>query len=104
MTRVMAAGLLLAACLSAQDGQAGVDYDTFRVSRLHCVIGNNKAVVDHRNGYNGVFRMTAPGQNMSVYVPAVAGLNLEHYFDARRASPNQTSSSSLVTPPWGFGG
>jgi len=83
----MAVGLFLAACLSAQEGQAGVDYDTFRISRLHCVIGNNKAAVDHRNGYNGVFRMTAPGQNTSVYVPAVAGLNLEHYFDARPRQP-----------------
>jgi hypothetical protein len=31
--------------------------------------------------------MTAPGQTESVYVPAVAGINLEHYFDARPKSP-----------------
>jgi hypothetical protein len=71
------------ASLFAQEGKAGTDYDTFRVSRLACVIGNNKAAGDHREGYNGVFRMTAPGQETSVYVPAIAGLNLEHYFDGR---------------------
>ena len=58
------------------------DFHTFRVSRLECVIGNNAASGEHRAGYNGVFKMTAPGEVQSVYVPAVSGLNLEHYFDA----------------------
>jgi len=84
LTRVIPALLLLADTrMLAQDGKAGADYDTFRVSRLVCVIGNNKAAGDHRAGYNGVFRMTASGLETSVYVPAFAGLNLEHYFDGR---------------------
>jgi hypothetical protein len=62
------------------------DFDTFRVSQLTCVIGNNAASGEHRAGYNGVFRMTAPGEAQPVFVPAVAGLNLEHYFDGRPRS------------------
>jgi hypothetical protein len=96
VTRVLPAVMfLLASGLPAQDGKAGADYDTFRVSRLVCLIGNNSAAGDHRAGYNGVFRMTAPGANASVYVPAVAGLNLEHYFDGR---PRQAERHIFFEP------
>lgn len=96
MTRVIPAVLIFAGvCLRAQDGKAGTDYETFRVSRLLCVIGNNNAAGDHRAGYNGVFRMTAPGQDTSVYVPAYAGLNLEHYFDGR---PRQSERNVFFEP------
>jgi hypothetical protein len=71
---------LMSVVLSAQD------FGTFRVSQLQCVIGNNAAAGEHRAGYNGIFRMTAPGAPESVFSPAVAGLNLEHYFDARPRS------------------
>src|SRR5688500_9933985 len=87
VTRATAAGCLLVACIWSEDGKSGMDYDSFRVSRLHCVIGNNKAAGDHRAGYNGVFRMMVPGQDVSVFLPTVAGLNLEHYFDARPRNP-----------------
>jgi hypothetical protein len=80
--------LLLNSSVRAQQGKAGADFDTFRVSRLICVIGNNAASREHRAGYNGIFRMSAPGQNESIYVPSVAGVNLEHYFDARPRSPD----------------
>lgn len=69
----------------AAPGRAGVDYDTFRVSRLICTIGNNAAASPHREGYNGIFSLTTPDSNESAFVPAYAGLNLEHYFDARHA-------------------
>jgi hypothetical protein len=72
--------------LSAQQTNAEPNSDTFRVSRLVCVIGNNAASGEHRAGYNGIFRMTSPELGESVYLPAVAGLNLEHYFDARPRS------------------
>lgn len=93
--RASALLFVAAASLAAQDGKAGTDYDTFRVSRLECVIGNNKGFGDHRAGYNGVFRMTAPGQSTSVYVPAIAGLNLEHYFDGR---PRQSEREVFFEP------
>lgn len=74
---VLAAGHLI-----GQESKPGA-FDTFRVSQLVCVIGNNEAAGGHRAGYNGIFSMTAPGTAEPVYVPGVAGVNLEHYFDAR---------------------
>jgi hypothetical protein len=47
------------------------------------VIGNNAEADGHRAGYNGIFRLSAPGAEESVFNPTFAGLNLEHYFDAR---------------------
>jgi hypothetical protein len=73
--------LLASGILLAQEGKPGVDYDTFRVSRLTCIIGNNAAAPGHRGNLNGIFRMTAPGKEESAYAPALTGVNLEHYFD-----------------------
>jgi len=64
-------------------GKAGVDFDTFSVSRLTCVIGNNLGNNPHRHRYNGIFSMTSPDEAESPFVPSYAGVNLEHYFDAR---------------------
>lgn len=69
-------------------GTGGADFDTFRVSRLECVIGNNAAAGEHRTGYNGLFRLTAPGGAPTAFVPTFAGLNLEHYFDGRLTRGN----------------
>ncbi|MBM3853332.1 MAG: hypothetical protein FJ399_09265 [Verrucomicrobia bacterium] len=68
---------------AARAGEPAADFDTLQVSRLVCVIGNNAAAGEHRAGYNGVFRLHAPGESTSAFVPAYAGLNLEHYFDGR---------------------
>jgi hypothetical protein len=38
---------------------------------------------------------TAPGLDTSVYVPAIAGLNLEHYFDGR---PRQSERAVFFEP------
>jgi hypothetical protein len=89
--------VLLTISLSAyaQEGRPGVDHDTFRVSRLQCTIGNNTAMGEHRTGYNGIFRLTAPNVDQSAYVPTVAGVNLEHYFDAR---PRSTDNKVFFEP------
>ncbi len=74
------------AMLGAADdpqGKAGVDFDTFSVSKLTCVIGNNLGNAPHRNRYNGIFSMSSPDEPASPFVPFYAGANLEHYFDAR---------------------
>jgi hypothetical protein len=94
-TQGIAVLLCLAGSVFPQEGRRGTDYDSFRVSRLVCDIGNNKPAGDHRAGYNGVFRMMAPGAQNSVYVPAVAGLNLEHYFDGR---PRQSEREIFFEP------
>jgi len=46
-----------------------------------CVIGDNAEADDHRAGYNGVWSLIPSGKSSSLFVPGVAGLNLEHYFD-----------------------
>lgn len=53
----------------------------FRTRKLKCVIGNNEPWGEHRGGYNGVFKLTPEGTEDNLFVPAYAGLNLEHYFD-----------------------
>lgn len=81
-------GVAMAADVNAQDGREDVDYGAFSASRLNCVIGNNAAAGTHRSGYNGLFSLSAPDQPESVYVPLYAGVNLEHYFDARPRDPD----------------
>jgi len=46
------------------------------------IIGDNGELGEHRGGYNGVFNIMAPGA-LAPFVPLYAGLNLEHFFDAR---------------------
>lgn len=73
--------LLFPALLSAPTSDAVVNCDTFSVSGLHCIIGNNAEAGAHRGGYNGVFSLGGQEDGNNVFVPAYAGLNLEHYFD-----------------------
>ena len=64
-------------------GQLGRDFFALEVSRLRCVIGNNCSDGLRGGGYNGISQMTSPDQEETAYVPAYAGINLEHYFDFR---------------------
>lgn len=75
--------LTLLSTLAADPAREGADYGTFEVSRLRAVIGNNKALGDHRERYNGVFSLAAPDCAETPFVPLYAGLNLENFFDAR---------------------
>ena len=54
-------------------------HSTFKVGDLTAVIGDNDiaAVGEHRAGYNGVWSLRHSAGARSVFVPAVAGLNLE---------------------------
>jgi hypothetical protein len=56
-------------------------HDTFQVGDLTAIIGDNAAHGDHRTGYNGVHRLTHRTEPTTLFVPTVAGLNLEHIFD-----------------------
>lgn len=67
-------------------GQAGEkDVAVLKSSELEVVIANNKSRddggVQHRAGYNGIIALTTKQQPESPFVPAYAGMNLEHYFD-----------------------
>ncbi len=83
--------VLLTAAVSAPeaaDGREGADYDVLEVSRLRCTIGNNRALGEHRAGYNGVFSISSPDCDETPFVPLYAGLNLENFFDARPRHPD----------------
>ena len=54
---------------------------TFSVGDLTAVIGDNAASGQHRAGYNGIWSLTHKTQDRSIFVPAVAGMNLEHIYD-----------------------
>jgi hypothetical protein len=55
--------------------------DTFTCGDLTAIIGDNEAKDTHRAGYNGLWSLTHKAEKTNVFVPTVAGLNLEHIFD-----------------------
>ncbi len=56
-------------------------HDTFQVGDLTAVIGDNQAHDKHLAGYNGIHQLTHRNAPTTLFVPTVAGLNLEHIFD-----------------------
>lgn len=60
-------------------------HDTFTAGDLTAVIGDNAAFEGHRAGYNGVWSLQHRSERRNLFVPAVAGLNLEHIFDGDKA-------------------
>lgn len=69
----------VATALWAQE-EEGPGWTTLRSGELTAVIGDNSAAGEHRAGYNGVWSLRHATDGRSVFVPAVAGLNLEHIF------------------------
>lgn len=57
---------------------------TLRAGDLTAVVGDNAADGAHRAGYNGLWSLTHRNEATNLFVPAVAGLNLEHIFDGDR--------------------
>lgn len=58
-----------------------VNYIDLATSTFRCRLGDNTAQGAHRAGYNGVWSLVPTGAADSMFVPGLAGLNLEHYFD-----------------------
>jgi hypothetical protein len=58
-----------------------MSHDTFRAGDLTAVIGDNSAEGQHKAGYNGVWSLQHRSEPANLFVPGVAGLNLEHIFD-----------------------
>jgi hypothetical protein len=56
-------------------------HETFQAGDLTAVIGDNEAYGSHRAGYNGVHQLTHRNEPTNLFVPTVAGLNMEHIFD-----------------------
>ncbi|MBI4626712.1 MAG: twin-arginine translocation signal domain-containing protein [Verrucomicrobia bacterium] len=102
--------ILRAAAPAGTPGHAAL-----RAGDLTAVIGDNSADGAHRAGYNGVWSLRHSAAKRSVFVPAVAGLNLEHivtgekledtniFFEPRRASMRcrqiSESEAELHQPP-----
>src|SRR5207253_3467116 len=51
---------------------------TLRTGDLTAIVGDNGAEMQHRTGYNGLWSLTHREEATNLFVPAVAGLNLEH--------------------------
>lgn len=80
---------------AAKEEIATPHYGSFEVGPFRCVIGDNQELGKHAARYNGVFSIQTPGIPESPFVEAYAGLNLEHYFDAR---PRPADSNILFEP------
>jgi hypothetical protein len=53
-------------------------FGTIAAGELTAVVGDNSAQGEHRAGYNGVWSLRHRAHSRSLFVPALAGLNLEH--------------------------
>lgn len=76
--------LALASGLRAASPESTPGSGTIKAGDLTAVIGNNSAEGEHRAGYNGVWSLRHASSKRSVFVPALAGLNLEHIITGER--------------------
>ena len=73
-------------------------HDTFQVGDLTAVIGDNEAHGRHAAGYNGIHRLTHRSEPTTLFVPTVAGLNLEHIFDGDKDLRNRNDAKIFFEP------
>ncbi len=73
-------------------------HDTFTLGDLTAVIGDNAAQVDHRAGYNGLWSLIHKKQATNVFVPTIAGFNLEHIFDGETMDMMADQSDIFFEP------
>lgn len=76
----VATPLALSARLQAASADGATGSVTLAAGDLAAAIGDNSAAGEHRPGYNGVWSLRHRAGGRSLFVPAVAGLNLEHIF------------------------
>lgn len=69
---------VLSSNLHAAPSASVPSHATLKAGDLTAVVGDNSAEGEHRVGYNGVWSLRHAAGTRSVFVPAVAGLNLEH--------------------------
>jgi hypothetical protein len=72
------APLVFSSRLRAAPADEKPGHATLQAGDLTAVIGDNSAEGAHRAGYNGVWSLRHSAATRSMFVPAVAGLNLEH--------------------------
>ena len=71
---------------------------TFKLGDLTAVIGDNSADGAHRAGYNGVWSLQHAAGTRSLFVPAYAGLNLEHIFNGDAVTDTKVFFEPRVAP------
>ncbi len=74
------------------------EFVELRNRSFQCVIGSNAEHEMHRSGYNGVWSLVPEGARHSLFVPGVAGLNLEHYFDGWQNGRREVFFEPRVAP------
>src|SRR5688500_8041875 len=84
------ATLALSAGLRAAPAEARPTHVTLKAGDLTAVIGDNSAEGEHRAGYNGVWSLRHSAGSRSVFVPTVAGLNLEHIVTGEHLEDTKT--------------
>ncbi|MFM8728916.1 MAG: hypothetical protein ACKON9_27765, partial [Planctomycetaceae bacterium] len=70
------AGTTLASLASRDFALAGST--VLKAGELTATIGDNSGTETHRPGYNGIWSLQHAAANRSLFVPGIAGLNLEH--------------------------
>ncbi|MBM4004357.1 MAG: hypothetical protein FJ295_13905 [Planctomycetes bacterium] len=61
-----------------------------RGGELTAIVGDNSASGEHRTGYNGVWSLRHASSTRNLFVPAVAGLNLEHIVTGEHLDDSKT--------------
>lgn len=114
-TTTMAATVLSTHVSAASSTLSDNHYQELQNGSLRATIGDNTSSGSHRAGYNGVWEQYHHSSPRSIFVPGIAGLNLEHlitgaelksddaFFEPRRA-PMQLNSAQpnqveLYQPP-----
>lgn len=62
----------------AADSNSKSNYAEIENGDLQATIGDNSETTNHRSGYNGVWHLSHRRHSRSIFVPGIAGLNLEH--------------------------
>ena len=78
---------MLAASLRAE---SIATHTSLQLGDLTALIGDNSAHEQHRAGYNGVWSLRHSAGTRSIFVPAVAGLNLEHIVTGEHLEDSKT--------------
>lgn len=74
-------------------------HDTFHAGDLTAVIGDNEAHGSHRAGYNGVHSLTHRTEATNLFVPTVAGFNLEHIMEGERELSDAGAARRIFFEP-----
>lgn len=74
----------------AKAASASATHCTLQAGDLTAVVGDNSSHEQHRAGYNGLWSLRHAKGARSLFVPAVAGLNLEHIVTGEHLEDSKT--------------